>query len=318
MKHLGHLGILSLVLGVSACAIDARKLADQELSRAVGAANQGHATLLAFTAVDGSTRVDTAVVSRGAIQRKGEPVTLIDRETSWGRILITSPSEDRPAVEKALDIGSDAMERWLAGTVASLENVLELVEVSRFTSLHLKVVAVPPDTAFEYQASTVVGRDALEVALLISVDPDSGSPAAQWYSDLVAVAAHEMVHLSYVLADKKPPNRFNEETAASIVGMCGRVLFARAIDARVTVGLSLRNSHLYTAPGDPPRFSPDRGHVERGSPTFEGSNMALAFLISQFGAEFASDDDEVDRTLLPICARLGGGSVPDFISGAAF
>lgn len=147
------------------------------------------------------------------------------------------------------------------------------------------------------------------------MESDAGKPAAEWYSTIAKVTAHELLHVTYFMNELQLASKFNEETAASILGTCGTVLFARAVNARVTAGLTLKDSHLYLSADDPPRFDPDRRYVERGAPTTEGANMAVAVLMTLMGDEFASDDRKVDSILIPACASLGRGHVPDFVGG---
>lgn len=301
----------------SACAIDGGKVADKELSRMVGPEGLGHATALAFTNVGDTVQVNSAVLARGAIPRDGAPQKLVSGTAGWGTLEIASPLADRAAMVQALDIGNEGSVRWLNGATSAIGEVLELIQPLNFSSMHIKVIVVPDDVAYSYDIKSMVNETPFALTFLVRVNHDSDRPAAEWYSEIVKVTAHELLHLSYFLHDLAPPSKFNEETAASILGQCGTILFARAVNARVTLELTLRDSHLYLSPDNPPAFSPDRRYVERGTPTIEGSNMAHAVLITTMGPEFSSDDVKVDSVLIPACADLGGGTVPDFVSGAS-
>jgi hypothetical protein len=317
MRSAGALSVVIFAFLASACAIDGKKLADEELSRAVGPEGVGHATVLAYTKVGDTVQVNSAVLARGTISRDGAPQELVSGTAGWGTLEIASPAADRAAMVQALDIGKEGGVRWLNGATSGIGEVLDLIQPLNFSSMHIKVVVVPKDVAYSYDIKSMANEDPFALTFLVRVDHEAGKPAAEWYSEIVKVTAHELLHLSYFLSDLAPPNKFNEEAAASILGMCGTVLFARALEARVTVGLALRDSHLYLSSDDPPTFSPNRRYVERGAPTTEGSNMAHAVLMTTMGPEFASDDEKVDLVLLPACSDLGGGTVPDFVSGAS-
>lgn len=151
MRIASKLSVLVLVVAGPAWGLDVGKLAEAELSRAVGPEGDGHASVVAFTKTEGSVRVDSAVVARGEIAREGVPSVLTKREAPWGTLEIASPEADRDAMVRALDIGVEGGERWLDGATASVAAILELLEPLDLTGLHLKIVVVPTNVAYTYE-----------------------------------------------------------------------------------------------------------------------------------------------------------------------
>jgi hypothetical protein len=297
---------------VSASSLDV----DETLDELLGEGPMSDATLLAFWRESDRVDVHSVVRSKGQTRRRGRPVRVAFRETAWGSLEIMAPERDRELIASAMDIGEALESRWLDGAESSIGALLNMTKAGDIDSLHLKVIAVPLGVAYRYTERSSTAADPFSMAVMISVDPNAGKQAPDWYARMVAVTAHELLHLALFVNDTKPPSDHNEEAAASILEFCAAVLFARGVNANLQIDVRLNAGDDYLSSDTPPKYAPNRAIIEQGPATVIGDNISHAILLTEMGPQFQSNDAKADDILLPACAEFGEGRIPDFMSGA--
>jgi hypothetical protein len=307
--------LMLFVALAAGCAANLGRIVDDVVRPVVD--SKGHGTLLAFTERGDHIEIGSIGAAYGQTRRSGAPVSIAIIEDDWGTLEILTTAQDQTEISEALDIGISSEPRWLAGAASSLGDVLEMMP-GLSQKMHIKAAIVPDNIAYKFEVKTRSDSSPLEMAILSAVDLGAKQPAAEWYSRMLRVAAHELLHVHYYLNRLKPSNDYNEETAASLMEFCAVALYARALDAEVTLDVTLRDSELYLTQDVPPAFRPTDEGIYGGPATAAGSHIAHAVIIAKIGNSFSFNDSRVDDLLLPYCRNLGKGQIPDFVSGETF